>query len=105
MPSPLYAHCLTNKVTRASSLPHEHPYPTLAGRPGGGRNVRPSMSFQARRELLIQVAARYREADRTQKTVILDEFVASTGYARKYAIRLLTQPPQLPPALIRRPRA
>lgn len=50
------------------------------------------MSFQARRELLVQTAGRYRTADHTQKTVILDEFVAATGYARKYAIRLLAQP-------------
>jgi len=62
------------------------------------------MSFQAKRELLAQVAPRYREANHSQKSVILDEFVAATGYARKYAIRLLTQPllPVLAP--IRRPR-
>jgi len=64
------------------------------------------MSFQARRELLAQVACRYREADLRQKTLILDEFVASTGYARKYAIHLLTQPIQpVAPAAIRRPRS
>jgi hypothetical protein len=40
------------------------------------------MTFDARRELLLQVGLRYREATRGQKTVILDEFVASTGYAR-----------------------
>jgi len=62
------------------------------------------MSFQAKRELLLQVAPRYREASHTQKSVILDEFVAATGYARKYAIRLLTQPLAPPPAPIRRPR-
>ena len=62
------------------------------------------MSFQAKRELLVQVAARYREASHAQKSVILDEFVAATGYQRKYAIRVLSQP--LPvPAPIRRPRA
>ena len=63
------------------------------------------MSFQARRELLTRVASRYRESDPKQKTVILDEFVASTGYARKYAIKLLTQPVlDPPPAVIHRPR-
>ena len=36
------------------------------------------------------------EARHAQKSVILDEFVAATGYARKYAIRLLRQPD--PPA-------
>ena len=50
------------------------------------------MSFQARRELLARVASRYREAASRQKGAMLDEFVASTGYARKYAIKLLTQP-------------
>jgi len=50
------------------------------------------MSFQAKRELLVQVAPRYREASGAQKRHILDEFVAATGYARKYAIRVLGQP-------------
>src|SRR3954463_7327557 len=61
------------------------------------------MSFRAKRELLAQVAPRYREAGHAQKSVVLDEFVAPTGYVRKYAIRLLAQPvPE--PAPIRRPR-
>jgi len=47
------------------------------------------MSFQTRHELLARVAPRYREADRKEKTIILNEFIASTGYKRKYAIRLL----------------
>jgi hypothetical protein len=63
------------------------------------------MSFQARRELLAQVASRYREAEHAQKTSLLDEFVASTGYARKYAIRLLSRPPRPVPRPIARPRA
>jgi hypothetical protein len=62
------------------------------------------LSFQAKRELLAQVAPRYREASHAQKSVILDEFVAATGYRRKYAIRLLSQPPSSP-APIRRSRA
>jgi hypothetical protein len=62
------------------------------------------MSFQARRELLVQTAGRYRAADHTQKSVILDEFVAATGYARKYAIRLLAHPVPPPAARIQRPR-
>lgn len=63
------------------------------------------MSFQGKRELLAQVAPRYRESNRLQKTVILNEFIASTGYARKYAIGLLTMPIIPPAAPIRRPRA
>jgi hypothetical protein len=61
------------------------------------------MSFRAKRELLSQVAPRYAEARRGQKSVILDEFLASTGYVRKYAIRLLRQP-VTPPGPLRRPR-
>ncbi len=62
------------------------------------------MSFLAKRELLVQVASRYRDATGQQKSRILDEFVAATGYARKYAIHLLTQP-ELPPVQpLTRPR-
>jgi hypothetical protein len=63
------------------------------------------MSHQSRRELLAQVTPRYREADHPQKTLILDEFLASTGYARKYAIKLLTAPVVPPATPISRPRA
>jgi hypothetical protein len=62
------------------------------------------MSFRSKRELLAQVAPRYQLASHGQKSAILDEFVATTGYARKYAIRLLTRPPLPAPAQIRRPR-
>ncbi len=63
------------------------------------------MSFQAKRELLAQTGPRYHAAPRQQKRAILDEFVAATGYARKYAIRLLGQPSVPPSAPITRPRA
>ncbi len=62
------------------------------------------MSYRSKRELLAQVAPRYQLASHGQKSVILDEFVAATGYARKYAIRVLTRPPLPAPAQIRRPR-
>lgn len=65
--------------------------------------VRSFMSFQAKRELLVQVAPRYREAGHKYKCIILDEFVATTGYARKYAIRLLKSPVS-PPTPTRRLR-
>jgi hypothetical protein len=61
------------------------------------------MSFHARRELLLRVAPRYRESSRKDKTVILQEFVAATGYARKYAVRLLGSP-EPPSVVIRRAR-
>jgi len=63
------------------------------------------MSFQAKRELLAQTGPRYRAAPLQQKRAILDEFVAATGYARKYAIRLLGQPSIPPSAPVTRPRA
>ncbi|MCA1598344.1 MAG: transposase, partial [Chloroflexi bacterium] len=63
------------------------------------------MSVQAKRELLAQTGPRYRAAPRQQKRAILDEFVAATGYARKYAIRLLGQPTVPRPVPITRPRA
>jgi len=62
------------------------------------------MSFPAKRELLVQVAPRYREADTSKKTIILDQFVAVTGYARKYAIRLFHQPGPMGVQAIKRPR-
>jgi len=62
------------------------------------------MSFQAKRELLAQTAARYQAADHARKTGILDEFVAATGYTRKYAIRVLRHPPPVAAAIVR-PRA
>jgi hypothetical protein len=50
------------------------------------------MSFRSKQELLQQIAPRYREATELQKVAILNEFVAATGYARKYAIRVLNHP-------------
>ncbi len=50
------------------------------------------MSFRSKQELLQQTAPRYQEATDTQKVTILNEFVAATGYARKYAIRVLNHP-------------
>ncbi len=59
------------------------------------------MSFLAKRELLARVAPRYQGAPPQQKSAILDEFVAVTGYARKYAIRLLAHPVPVPMPLTR----
>ena len=51
--------------------------------------MRHMMSLKARRELLTATAKRYQQACKPEKTVILDEFTAATGYHRKYAITLL----------------
>jgi hypothetical protein len=45
---------------------------------------------EGRRQLLLAIAERYKQADRGAKKTILDEFVAITGYHRKHAIRVLT---------------
>ena len=42
-----------------------------------------------RKELIEGVGARYRSAAMSERTKILDEFVAITGYHRKHAIRVL----------------
>ena len=45
--------------------------------------------MSARRELLEALRQRYRGAERSEKSRILDEFVSVTGYHRKHAVRLL----------------
>ena len=48
------------------------------------------ISMAARAELLAAVGTRYRGAKRAERSRILDEFAAVTGYHRKHAIRLLS---------------
>lgn len=48
------------------------------------------VSMATRKELIEAVGARYRGADASERTKILDEFVAVTGYHRKHAIRVLS---------------
>ncbi len=50
------------------------------------------MSLTSRRELLAVVAPRYRAARGEEHHRILEEFVASTGYHRKYALSVLNHP-------------
>jgi len=52
------------------------------------------MSHTSKRELLRVVRPRYTLSNRTAKRQILDEFVAATGYHRKYAIHVLNHPPK-----------
>jgi hypothetical protein len=51
--------------------------------------MRHSMSLKARQELLGATTKRYQKASKSEKKIILDEFIAATGYHRKYAIYLL----------------
>jgi hypothetical protein len=55
------------------------------------------MSPGSRRELLVSVYPQYRKAGRREKALILDSFCAATGYHRKYAIHLLSHPPEANP--------
>ena len=47
------------------------------------------MSLNARRELLLAIFDRYGKARKSEKNQILNEFVQSSGYNRKYALELL----------------
>ena len=47
------------------------------------------MSRKSKAEVIAAVRERYWKAKKTQKSQILDELVATTGYNRKYAINLL----------------
>ena len=51
------------------------------------------MSHRSKRELLETVWPRYLKASKKEKTQIADEFVAATGYHRKYALRVLKHGP------------
>ncbi len=50
------------------------------------------MSVTSRRDLLAVVAPRYRLARGEERSRILTEFIASTGYHRKYALSVLNHP-------------
>ena len=78
--------------------------PDVSAKLDGGNTMRSTMGFNAKRQLIAQVAPRYHHANQRDKTIILNELVAATGYARKYAIRLLSQPTSLATREIRRPR-
>jgi len=47
------------------------------------------LTMKERHRLTDEIAARYRGAPRARKTAILEEFIATCGYNRKYAIHLL----------------
>jgi hypothetical protein len=47
------------------------------------------MSQRSKREVLEEVRSRYLKAKRSEKKRIMDELVATTGYHRKYATRIL----------------
>jgi len=48
------------------------------------------ISMSTRTELVAAIRERYQRSIKADRTSILDEFVAVTGYDRKHAIRLLS---------------
>lgn len=50
------------------------------------------MSQRSKKEVLERIRARYLKASKAEKQIILDELTATTGYNRKYAIRVLRHP-------------
>lgn len=50
------------------------------------------MSMNTRKEYLREIYGRYRQVNKLGKNQILNEFTATTGYNRKYAVRLLNDP-------------
>jgi hypothetical protein len=47
------------------------------------------ISMSTRNELVTALTERYARSSKSERSVILDEFVAVSGYHRKHAIRLL----------------
>ena len=47
------------------------------------------LNMRHKKEITAEVQARYKKAKKKQKKIILDEFVALTGYNRNYASRVL----------------
>ena len=57
-----------------------------------------TISAGTRQELVTAVADRYRQSTSAEKRLILDEFVALTGYHRKHAVRVLNGSATMPRA-------
>ena len=53
-----------------------------------------NLSLQTRRELIETVRSKYQQSTWKNKNLILNGFVAATGYKRKYAIMLLNKKAQ-----------
>jgi hypothetical protein len=49
------------------------------------------LKMSEKKALTKEIGARYRQAGRKEKTAILDEFIKTSGYNRKYASRMLKQ--------------
>jgi hypothetical protein len=54
-----------------------------------GDRIGRQLSLATKRELIQAIAERYHSAPRSEKKIILDEFIRVTSYHRKHAIRAL----------------
>ncbi len=73
-------------------------------RPGRKLNfMKKGLSMSTRKEITAAIRVRYREASRADKGRILDEFVKTTGYHRKHAVRLMAGQKKVRTAKSRRP--
>jgi hypothetical protein len=52
------------------------------------------LSQRSKREMIEAYRPRYLKANKVGKEQLLDEFIATTGYHRKYAIRALKHGPK-----------
>ncbi|MDD3096063.1 MAG: integrase [Candidatus Marinimicrobia bacterium] len=62
------------------------------------------MTPKTRMEYTIAIQTRYRKASKAYRHIILNEYCAATGYARKYAIAKLNGPPAAAPKPFRKRR-
>lgn len=77
---------------------------TRLEQPCSMQDGRHTMSASARGELARARSCQYRRSGRKVRAVMLDEFVAATGVARKTAMALLARPPDAKPAPRGRPK-
>jgi hypothetical protein len=97
---PVYEHGTIFREASWLDEPHRNGHMQWLSREG---NVQKQVSYPSRHELVQQMAPRYQEASRVQKSFVLNAFVAVTGSSRRYAMQLLNHPEVLKPS-IRRPR-
>lgn len=64
--------------------------------------MKKGLSMGTRKELTAAIRLRYQEASRADKGRILDEFVKTTGYHRKHALRLMADGKKVRPSTPRR---
>src|SRR5690242_15224153 len=86
------SHCLKLNVTERRSLPHLKCYPRRpCGHdvPNTGGIMTLKMTHAMRMELADAIRDRYAATANKDKSGILEEFIAATGYHEKSAIRVL----------------